>query len=680
MFKDVETICPFCGVGCRIVLRVNDQHHIEGVYPSDKGVNQGKLCIKGWSAHEFIEHNDRLKQPLLREDRSKPFRTVSWDEALNWIRGSLLHVLEKHGPHAVSLIGSAKCSNEDNYALQKFGRAVAKTPNIDNCARLCHASTMTGLTAAFGSGAMTNSIEEMEDADVLLIIGSNTTEQHPLISRRILRAIRDNDRTLILIDPRRIDLAGCSHIYLQSYPGSDVALINGFIHIILKERMEDRDFIIKRVEGFDELAKSIIDYTPESVSKITGVPSKEVVQAARLIGHAKRVSIVYAMGVTQHATGTDTVLALTNLALITGNVGRRSTGVNPLRGQNNVQGTCDVGCLPDVFPGYQGVSEPSIQKFFQKTWSTTQLPREAGLTMCEMFNGILDGKIHWMYIMGENPALSMPNSLQISQALEQLDLLVVHDIFLNETASFAHVVLPGASFAEKDGTFTSTERRVQMVHKAIKPLGRAKQEWKAIGELARRMGYNGMNWRTSQQVFREISQVTPIYRGMSYNCLGDHGIQWPCPEVGHPGTPFLHKEQFSRGKGLLVPVHYNPPPEVPDKHYPMVLVTGRTLFHFHTGTMTRRSPTLQALLDEAYIEINPRDASLLEVQEGQIIKVQSRRGFINVKAHIKETIPRNILFIPIHFAEASANVLTMQELDTKSGIPELKICAVRVEP
>jgi formate dehydrogenase alpha subunit len=678
MWRDVETLCPFCGVGCRIVLRVCDGK-VETLYPAEEGVNEGKLCIKGWSAHEFIHHQERLSRPLVREDRSREFREVSWDEALDVIKCRLEAVLESDGPDAVNFLGSAKCTNEDNYALQKFARAVVGTPHIDHCARLCHASTVTGLSMAFGSGAMTNSIDDLEDADVILLIGSNTSEQHPLIGRRIIRAVKEKGATLVVADPRHIDLVEVSRLHLRHRPGTDTALINGILHAIIEEGREDRKFIEENTEGFEEVAKSLRNYTPQYVETITGVPSYQIIEAARMYAGAENASIVYAMGITQHVSGTDNVLALANLAMATGNVGRRGTGINPLRGQNNVQGACDVGVLPDFFPGYQCVEDSDVRNFFSKSWNTSRLPKKSGLTLCEMTEAILEKRTKWMFIMGENPALSDPDSGHVRRALETIDFLVVHDIFLTETAAFADVVLPGASYAEKDGTFTSTERRVQRIRKAAEPVGEARPEWQAIADLAGRMGYKEMRWFSAREIFSEIAGVTPIYRGMSYDRLESEGIQWPCPEENHRGTPLLHSGGFARGKGRFIPVGYNPPPESADEDYPLILVTGRSLFQFHTGTMTRRSPTLQEQLNEAYVEVNPGDAKTLGITDGIKVAVESRRGIIHIAARITETVLPGTVFIPFHFAEAAANILTLRELDQKSKIPGLKVSAVRVK-
>ena len=678
MFHEIETVCPYCGVGCRMILRESGGR-IQSVIPSPSGVNQGKLCIKGWSAHEFIHHEDRLTAPLVRNDRDSVFEETGWDDALDRIQRKLSQVLDESGPQAAAFFGSAKCTNEDNYALQKFARAVCGSPNIDHCARLCHASTVVGLNTAFGSGAMTNSIDDLEQADAIFIVGSNTSEQHPLIARRILRAVRDNGATLIVLDPRRIDLVDFAEIHLQNRPGTDIALINGLLKVIIDEGLEDVAFIEERTEGFDAFKEHLSSFTKEAVSEITGAPADSIVQAARILGKAERAAIVYAMGVTQRITGTDTVLALANLAMATGNVGRPGTGVNPLRGQNNVQGACDVGVLPNVYPGYQLVADGSVREFFNTAWETDRLPESAGLTLCEIMDAALDGRIRFLYILGENPALSDPDIRHVRKALESVEFLVVQDIFPTETSAFAHVVLPGASFAEKDGTFTSTERRVQLVRKAVDPPGEARQEWQVFSELAQNMGYGGMNWSNAREVFEDMARVTPQYRGLTFDRLDPDGLQWPCPDESHPGTPYLHRDGFTRGKGRFVPVDHRPPDELPDSDYPMSLITGRILFHYHTGTLTRRSPTLTAQVDEPYVEINPKDAADKGVQQGQMVKVTSRRGEITLKAFITETVSQDVVFIPFHFAEAAANMLTNRALDPQAKIPELKVCAVRLE-
>ena len=524
---------------------------------------------------------------------------------------------------------------------------------------------------------MTNSIEEIESANVILVIGSNTTEQHPIISHRIKRAVKLKGAKLIIADPRAITLTRFADIWLRQRAGTDVALINGLVNVIINEELWDKEFVIQRTEGFEELKAGIQKYTPEYVEQVTGVPAIDVREAARLYAQAERASIIYAMGITQHATGTDKVFSLANLAMLTGNIGKEGTGVNPLRGQNNVQGACDMGALPNVFPGYQRLDVASVREKFEKEWGS-KLPDKAGLSVVEMLQAAKEGKVRGMYIMGENPALSDPDTTHVIEALEALDFLVVQDIFLSETAKLADVVLPAVSFAEKDGTFTNTERRVQRIRKAIEPIGQAKPDWLIITELATRMGYP-MAYESPKQIMEEIARLTPSYGGMSYDRLEGGGLQWPCPTQDHPGTRFLHEGKFTRGLGKFTPVEYIPPAELPDKDYPLVLTTGRVLYHFHTGTMTRRVKGLNEIYPEGLVEINPDDAEKLQVLDGSVVKVTSRRGSVTTKASITERVPAGTVFMTFHFREAAANVLTNPALDPVAKIPELKVCAVKVE-
>lgn len=524
---------------------------------------------------------------------------------------------------------------------------------------------------------MTNSIEEIESANVILVIGSNTTEQHPIISHRIKRAVKLKGAKLIIADPRAITLTRFADIWLRQRAGTDVALINGLVNVIINEELWDKEFVIQRTEGFEELKARIQKYTPEYVEEVTGVPAADVREAARLYAQAERASIIYAMGITQHATGTDKVFSLANLAMLTGNIGKEGTGVNPLRGQNNVQGACDMGALPNVFPGYQRLDVASVREKFEKEWGS-KLPDKVGLSVVEMLQAAKEGKVRGMYIMGENPALSDPDTTHVIEALEALDFLVVQDIFLSETAKLADVVLPAVSFAEKDGTFTNTERRVQRIRKAIEPIGQAKPDWLIITELATRMGYP-MAYESPKQIMEEIARLTPSYGGMSYDRLEGGGLQWPCPTQDHPGTRFLHEGKFTRGLGKFTPVEYIPPAELPDKDYPLVLTTGRVLYHFHTGTMTRRVKGLNEIYPEGLVEINPDDAEKLQVLDGSVVKVTSRRGSVTTKASITERVPAGTVFMTFHFREAAANVLTNPALDPVAKIPELKVCAVKVE-
>ncbi len=672
----VLTTCIYCGVGCNLYLKVREGK-VVGVLPSKTGPGQGKLCIKGWSAHEFVHSPERLTRPLIRDGQQ--FNEVSWDEALGLVARRFSSIRNQHGPGSLAVFASAKCTNEENYVLQKFARAVLRTNNIDHCARLCHASTVTGLGATFGAGAMTNSIEDIEEADVIFVIGSNTTEQHPLIARRILNAVRDGPAKLIVADPRSIDLAEFAEIHLRHRPGTDVALVNGMMNVILSEGLQDTGFIERRTRNFDAVERSVERYAPEYVEQITGVPAEKIRRAARLYGNANSASVLYSMGITQHTTGTENVVSLANLAMMTGNVGKKGCGINPLRGQNNVQGACDVGALPNVFSGYQGVTDREARERMQEHWGVGDLDDKPGLTQTEMLDSAYKRDLKALYIVGENPMLSHPNIGHVRDSLQNVEFLVVQDIFLSETARLADVILPAASFAEKDGTFTSTERRVQRVRKAIEPIGDSKEDWQITGQIAERMGYQGLIYSSAEEIAEEIARTTPIYGGISWDRLNDGGLQWPCWDLSHPGTQVLHERDFSGGLGSFVPVDFRPPAEEPDEDYPIVLMTGRLLFHFHTGTMTRRSPTLNAQLSKGFVEVNPRDAERLGISEGERVRVKSRRGEIEIPALVTSVVPQGTVFIPFHFAESPANALTHSALDPVAKIPELKVSAVRLE-
>ncbi len=665
----IHTVCPYCGTGCGIDLIVRDAK-IVGVEPMKfHPVNEGKLCIKGRYCFEFVHRDDRLKKPLIKKDGE--FFETTWNTALSM-------VVEKIREHRdeIGFLASAKCTNEENYILQKFARVLG-TNNIDHCARLCHAPTVVGLSEAFGSGAMTNSIEDLEESKCILIIGSNTFEQHPLIARRILRA-KEKGAKIIVIDPRKTHTARFADVFLQIYPGTNVAVLNGMMNVILKEKLYDEEFIKKRTKGFEEFVKSIEKYTPEFVSKICGVNPELIEKAARMYAESKRSAIVYCMGVTQFSHGSDNVRACCNLALLTGNIGKPGTGVNPLRGQNNVQGACDMGALPNVFPGYQKVVDEKARKKFEDAWGY-KLSNEIGLTVTEMINEA--GKsIKFLYVMGENPMVSDPDVNHVEKCLKKLDFLVVQDIFLSETAKLADVVLPACCWSEKDGTFTSTERRVQLIRKAVEPPGEALPDWKIVSMIAKELGLKGFDYSCAEDIFNEIRTVTPQYAGITYKRLGLRGIQWPCPTEDHPGTPILHTEKFATpdGLGRFTIVEYEEPAEKPDKEYPFILTTGRIIFHYHTGTMTRRSEHLAGEINECFIEINPEDAKELGVSEGDYVKVESRRGTIFARVRISD-IKKGVVFVPFHFAESPANKLTICALDEKSKIPEFKVCAVKIE-
>lgn len=538
---------------------------------------------------------------------------------------------------------------------------------------------MAGLAAAFGSGAMTNTVGDIEAADVILVTGANPTENHPVIGAAIKRAVVHRGAKLIVVDPRKIELVDYATLWLAPKPGTDIAWINGLMHVIIKEGRSDEEFIRERTENFAAFKESLEKYTPAYTAAITGVPEEAIIRAARIYAGAKAASIVYAMGITQHINGTDAVKALANLVMLCGQVGFPRCGLNPLRGQNNVQGACDMGGLPDVFPGYQRVNDQSINEKFAAAWGLKSLPNEPGLTLVEMMKAAKKKEIRGMYILGENPVLTDPDTNHVLESLRTLDFLVVHDIFLTETARLAHVVLPGVSFAEKEGTFTNTERRVQRVRQAIPRRNGLKPEWEVICQISTRMGY-AMHYAKPEEIFNEMRQLVPAYAGINYERLEKVGLQWPCPTLDHPGTSYLHKGKFTRGLGKFHVVEYRQPAEVPDAEYPFTLTTGRVLYQYHTRTMTDKTEGLNELAPECLIEISAADAEELGIKDGEMIEIISRRGSIQAKAKLTDRIIKGCIFVPFHFAEAAANKLTHSfALDPVSKIPELKVCAVKVK-
>ncbi|MGA3173557.1 MAG: formate dehydrogenase subunit alpha [Syntrophorhabdales bacterium] len=682
--KEVETICPYCGVGCSILVGVRSGRIVRAKGNEKSPVNRGELCVKGRFGLDFVNHRDRLTRPLIRrEDVPKGasgditvlFREADWDEALERVARGMANVIESSGPEAAAVLSSAKCTNEENYVIQKFARAALGTNNVDHCARLCHASTVAAALAAFGDGAMSNSISDVDEADVLFVIGSNTTECHPIIGRRIKRAVKNNGAKLIVADPRAIELSESAEVYLSHFPGTDIALLNGMMNLIVEEGLYDTDFVANRCEGFEPFLESIGRYDPTTVEMITGVPADKIRQSARIFGRAKRAIILYGMGITQHTTGSDNVKAVANLLMLTGNLGRKGTGFAPLRGQNNVQGACDMGALPVFFPGYQRVDNPAVKEGFERAWGKS-LSAKPGFTVTEMVRAAHDGQLKALYVIGENPLLSEPDIDHAKEALSRLETLVVQDIFLTETAQLADVVLPAGSFAEKDGTFTSTERRVQRVRKAMDPPGAAKADWEIVAALSARLGYI-MSYRSSAEIMTEIAKVTPIYGGISHARLEKGSIQWPCWDFRHPGSPMLHKDQFSRGRGRFHVVHDGPPAELPTSAYPIMLTTGRMLEHFHTGSMSHRSRVLETLVPESHVEINPFDANRLGIAEGDSISLTSRRGRVNTKAKKTDRVREGQAFMAFHWGEAPANRLTNPVLDPLAKIPEFKVSSVK---
>ena len=671
--REVLTTCPYCGCGCGIYLGVRGGTVLSARGDPSNPVNHGRLCVKGRFGHEFVNHPDRLTSPMVK--RNGEFVAVGWDEALDIVaRGFASHKGEQF-----AMIASAKCTNEENYVLQKFARVVMGTNNVDHCARLCHAPTLAGLARAFGSGAMTNTIGEIADAACILAIGSNATRAHPMVGLEVRAAARKGAR-VIVADPRVTELCRSATIHLQQKPGTDVALLMGMARVIVDEGLYDAAFVEARTADFAAFRASLAAFDLDSVSAITGVPKESIAAAARAYATNKPASIIYAMGITQHSHGTDNVLAVANLALLTGNLGLRSSGVNPLRGQNNVQGACDMGALPNVYPGYQQVSNPEVKAKFEAAWGC-ELGEKPGLTLTEMLHAAKEGQIKAIYLVGENPALSEADANHVVEALAATEFLVVQDIFMSETARLADIVLPAATYAEKDGTFTNTERRVQRVRRAIQPVGASKPDWEIACEIAKRLGGVGFDYRQAGEIMVEAAALTPSYKGISYERLESGGLQWPCPDESHPGTSVLHAQRFNTpdGKAKFTPLAYRPSVELPDAEYPLLLTTGRSLFHYHTGTMTRRSAGLDSLHSREWLEINPADAKTLGIGDGETVRVASRRGEVEVRALPTTACPPGVVHLTFHFSEVPTNVLTSPAVDPVSKIPETKVCAVRIE-
>jgi len=692
--KLVRSTCPYCGVGCQVDLQIQENHITRVDAPFDVAPNYGRLCTKGRYGMDYVSHPSRLTYPMIRKDMGarprKPvglagFRRASWDEALDLAAEKLSAIVKDNGGDALGTFCSAKATNEDNYLFQKFVRGVLGTNNVDHCSRLCHAASVAGLQITLGSSAMSNSIAEMKDLEVLLVTGSNTTETHPVISTFMREAVVKNGARLIVIDPRQIEMSQFAEYYLQLKPGTDVVLFQALAHVIVKEGLVNQDFLDSRVEGLEKYIPTLDPFTPEYAEEICGVPAEMIRQAARLYGNANAAAIYWGMGISQSSHGTDNAISLANLALLTGNIGRPGTGLNPLRGQNNVQGCSDSGGLPNVYPGYQPVSDPDVRGKFEEHWGVSLDP-EPGLTTMEMVDAAEQGSIKGYFVMGENPMMSEPDLLHARHVMENLDFLLYQDIFMNETGEYADIILPAVSFAEKDGTFTNSDRRVQLVRPAIQAPGESRPDWDIIQDLAIRVESKlgreksvGFSFTHPSQIWDEMADLTPPFQGITHERVREEsGVHWPCPTPDHPGTPYLFTETFPRGKGKLTPLAYRPSVELPDKDYPLILSTGRVLYHWHGGTMTRRSK-LDDIYPEALVEIHPADAKNIGVASGEWVKVRSRRGEIEVKVLVTLRSPQGTVFLPFHFVEAAANILTLDVRDPQAKIPDYKVCAVAVE-
>jgi len=691
--RKVESACPYCGVGCLLTFNVKDEKiiYVEG---RDGPANKSRLCVKGRYGFDYIHNDRRLTKPLIRKpdapkvadiesltetDIANMFREATWDEALDFAAKGLRNIRDERGGNALAGFGSAKGSNEEAYLFQKLIRTGFGTNNVDHCTRLCHASSVVALLEGIGSGAVSNQVAEVKDSEVIVIIGSNPTVNHPVAATFIKNASRDG-KTLIVMDPRRTEIARHADYVLQFKPDTDVAMLNAIMHSIIKQGLVDKEFIANRTEGYEELEKHLEDYSPEQMEKICGIPAETLHEVARVYASSKASIIFWGMGVSQHIHGTDNARCLIALALMTGQISKPGSGLHPLRGQNNVQGASDVGLIPMVFPDYQRVDNPDAQARFENLWQTTLDPKP-GLTVVEIMEAITDGEIQGLYVEGENPAMSDPNLNHARHALASLKHLVVQDIFMTETALFADVILPASAFPEKDGTFTNTDRRVQLGRQAVQPPGEAKQDLWIIQEMARRLGldwqYNGPS-----DVFAEMRQGMDSIKGMSWERLErDHSVTYPCETEDDPGQGIIFVEDFPTvsGRAKIVPAAFTNADELPNEEFDFVLITGRQLEHWHTGSMTRRASMLDAIEPVPTACINPADLEKIGVKANDMIRLKSRRGEVECFARADDGLREGQIFMPFCYHEAAANLLTTDALDPSAKIPEFKFCAIKVE-
>ncbi|MGC3719990.1 formate dehydrogenase subunit alpha [Enterococcus faecalis] len=674
--QKIPTTCPHCGTGCQMNLLVKN-NRLVGVEPLDGPANKNLLCVKGkFASYKFVGSGDRLTEPLIK--RNGIFEPASWEEALTLVSSKFNEIKAENGADALAGFSCSRATNEDNYVFQKMVRAAFGTNNVDNCARVCHSASVHGLAQTLGSGAMTNPIADItEDVDMILLVGSNPEEAHPVIGAQIRQAIQRGTQ-VVVVDPRKINLVKDSALHLQVQAGTNVAFANGMMHVILKEGLADRHFIEERTEGFSDLEKMVADYTPEKVAEICHIHPEDLIQAARMYAKAEKAPIIYCLGVTEHSTGTEGVMSMSNLAMLVGKVGKPGCGVNPLRGQNNVQGACDMGCMSYDFPGYQKVNNPEVIDKFEKAWHVP-LNRNTGLTSTKVLPAAAAGNVKGLYIFGEDPIVTDPDTGHVRQALESLDFLVVQELFMTETAAYADVVLPGISYAEKDGTFTNTERRVQRVRKAVEPRGQAREDYEIFCEVMTRMGYP-CAYESAKEIMKEISAVTPSFGGINYERLEKESLQWPCRSLTDPGTPIMHVGSFARGKGLFKAIPYKQAQELPDEEYPYLMSTGRMLYHYNTRAMTGRTEGINQIANHSYIEINAVDAQALGIQEGDKVEVHSRRGKIETYAAVGNRVFPQEVFMTFHFPDGNVNEITNAVFDDIATIPEYKVCAVAIKP
>ena len=676
--KKVLTTCPHCATGCQYYLIVKDNKIVD-VEPADGPSNKNLLCVKGrFGSFNFVHSPERLKYPLIKNKETGEFERATWDEALDLIASKFNEIKKQYGSDALAGFACSRAPNEDCYMLQKMVRCAFGTNNVDNCARVCHSATVAGLAMTLGSGAMTNPISDItNDVDAILLVGSNPEEAHPVIGMQIRQAV-DRGARLIVVDPRDIGLSKRADIHLKLKPGTNVAFANGMMNVIINAGLADEEFIKNRTEGFEELKEIVKEYTPEKVAEICHIDPDHLREAALMYATAKKAPIIYCLGVTEHSTGTEGVMSMSNMAMLVGKLGRSGCGVNPLRGQNNVQGACDMGAMPGDFPGYQKVTDEKNVEKFEKAWGVT-LNRKPGIHATDVFPAILRKEVRGLFIFGEDPVVTDADQNHIKKALESLDFFVLSDLFMTETAQYADVILPGTSYAEKEGTFSNTERRVQRVRKAVTLDGEMRLDTDIFIDLMNRMGYPQPQL-TSEEIMDEIASVTPIFGGISHRRLDTgESIQWPCTDKKHKGTPILHIGKFSRGLGWFYPAEYVPSAELPDEEYPLILMTGRVLYHYNTRAMTGKTPGLMEREGHSFIEINTEDAARIGIENGEKVRVSSRRGTIISTARVSEKVSPKETWMPFHFPDGNANVLTNAALDKYARIPEYKVCAIKVE-
>tara|TARA_B100000989_G_scaffold27114_1_gene17507 strand:- start:63 stop:2828 length:2766 start_codon:yes stop_codon:yes gene_type:complete len=691
--REVNSVCPYCGVGCQLTFKVKDEKIVAAV-GRDGPANKNRLCVKGRFGFDYIHNPERLTKPLIRIDgkRKDPyekldpqnplthFREVSWDEALEYAGKKLKNIMDNNPSNALAGFGCAKGSNEEAYLFQKLIRTGFKNNNVDHCTRMCHASSVAALMEAIGTGAVTAPVSEIKNSDVAIVIGARPTQNHPVAATFMKNAIKKNGLKLIIMDPREQDLSKIAEKHLKFKPGKDVALLNAILNVIIYEGLVDRQYIEKNTEGYLNLKKHVEDFTPEEMSPICGISVDEIKDTARLFGNAKSAMIFWGMGISQHIHGTDNSRCLISLALTTGNVGRPGTGLHPLRGQNNVQGASDVGLIPMVFPDYQPITDPKNVKFFENYWGS-KLDPNPGLTVVEIMEAIYKKDIKGLYVMGENPAMSDPNANHAREALCRLDTLIVQDIFLTETAYMADIVLPASAFPEKTGTFTNTDRRVQLGRKAVNPPGEAKQDWWIIQQLAKKIGLD-WNYSGPDEIYDELRSCMDSIKNISWERLvKEDAVTYPCDGDDKPGNEVIFGEGFptKNKKGKLVPARLISPDETPDRNYPLILTTGRLLEHWHTGSMTMRSKILNNIEPEPYVHISRDDMKSYNFEQNELVSLKTRRGKVKVKVRFDKMIPEGMVFMPFCYENAPANLLTNQALDPDGKIPELKYCAAKIE-